>query len=79
MRKSNRALRRQENARVRRKRVKYFVATGSSYRVSSARKRGILVTTATTCSCWACGHRRENEGATIQERRFLCESFEELP
>jgi hypothetical protein len=63
---SNRAIRRQHIARLKHNRRNYW---GGCVK-NDPRRMGIVLSTPHPCSCYMCGHKRKNEGLTIQERRY---------
>ena len=65
-----RAIRRAQVERLKRKRAKHWGRDQLN-----ARQLGIAVTTAAVCSCWMCGNPRKYHGErTIQERREMQET-----
>ena len=51
--------------------AKRALAEREYYRLTGERMRGMLRKTRCFCSCWMCGHQRENWGITIQERKQI--------
>lgn len=69
----SRAIRRHHAARLKRARRFYF---GVDNRTDS-RRLGMLLHTATPCSCWMCGNQRNQEGPTRAEILQLVRLAEE--
>jgi hypothetical protein len=64
----SRALRRHHRERLFRKRKDIW---GGRFR-DDPKVRAKAIDTPTPCSCWMCRNDRQNEGPSIQERRFFC-------
>lgn len=69
----SRAIRRHHAARLKRTRRFYFGWDNTT----DSRRLGMLLHTATPCSCWMCGNPRHHEGRTRAELRHLVKLDEE--
>jgi hypothetical protein len=69
----SRAIRRHHATRLKRARRFYFGCDN----FIDLRRLGMLLNTATPCSCWMCGNPRHYQGRTLAELRHLAKLTEE--